>query len=34
VDRIGLMIPGRAEALAFADTLDLAVTSEQLYKDL
>ncbi|MCU7728537.1 GNAT family N-acetyltransferase [Actinoplanes sp. KI2] len=34
VPRIGLMVPGRAEALAFADTLDLAVASEQLYKGL
>jgi mycothiol synthase len=34
VPRIGLNVPGRTEALAFADTLDLAVASEQLVKDL
>jgi mycothiol synthase len=34
VPRIGLTVPGRTEALAFADTLDLAVASEQLLKDL
>lgn len=34
VPRVGLTVPGRTESLAFADTLDLAVASEQLHKDL
>lgn len=34
VPRIGLSIPGRTEALAFADTLDMSLASEQMVKDL
>ena len=34
VPRIGLTVPGRAEALAFADTLDMTLISEQMVKDL
>ncbi|MFC7275356.1 GNAT family N-acetyltransferase [Paractinoplanes rhizophilus] len=34
VPRIGLSIPGRAEALAFADSLDMSLASEQMIKDL
>jgi ribosomal protein S18 acetylase RimI-like enzyme len=34
VPRIGLSIPGRTEALAFADSLDMALASEQMIKDL
>jgi ribosomal protein S18 acetylase RimI-like enzyme len=34
VPRIGLSIPGRTEALAFADTLGMSLASEQMVKDL
>ncbi|MFI5893614.1 GNAT family N-acetyltransferase [Actinoplanes sp. NPDC051513] len=34
VPRIGLSIPGRTEALAFADSLDMSLASEQMIKDL
>ncbi|WP_433367578.1 GNAT family N-acetyltransferase [Actinoplanes sp. CA-142083] len=34
VPRIGLSVPGRVEALAFADSLDMSLASEQMIKDL
>jgi len=34
VPRIGLSIPGRADALAFADSLNMTLASQQMVKDL
>jgi hypothetical protein len=34
VTRVGLIVPGRPAALAFADALGLSLVSQQMIKDL